>query len=486
MVFAAKRTVGVFVTAGAARGLPPVAAFAPLAIRAPDRGDRRRGRPRATADDGGNHRNYTLLGPPSIVGPLHPLPDWAAPLAEESPGRADGDANGRVRRSDHHERGEGRSRRVEHPEEKESRKPTRRDRKENAKKRRSVVRGDNNRNERGSDIAPDAKTIPPFSQGNKDNSKPAPFHSILDILASSIDPADPLFPSAPSSSLDDVDDFVWEDVTSAPGIEGVLPVSELFYQSTQSLLSSASDDAGAEGEGEGRTGDDRELPFSAEQSNQLSTSGHNKIHIRRNQAAAGDDRAAPAENVSAVVRRELQTMAAQEKAEQRQYEKSNPQLKATSKAGRKSKTSKASKKGDGHGNGNTGKHRAHQAASPPRPRRMVRRGMEMLVGGEPINADPPRRCVELYYRDGKLPPEQRAFRGVTTSSRDFGPLLHQGSAKRVTRAEQGLFCEHFVGVTRKVEGAVACFPCSPLVRTCCPPRFRLTLSGDFFSARFAR
>jgi hypothetical protein len=72
--------------------------------------------------------------------------------------------------------------------------------------------------------------------------------------------------------------------------------------------------------------------------------------------------------------------------------------------------------------------------------------MEMLVGGEPINADPPQRFVELnYYR--KHP--RLWARAITTNSPDFGPLLHMHSAGKVGRASLSLFCENFVAMTGK-------------------------------------
>ncbi|KAL3808689.1 hypothetical protein ACHAXA_000175 [Cyclostephanos tholiformis] len=79
-------------------------------------------------------------------------------------------------------------------------------------------------------------------------------------------------------------------------------------------------------------------------------------------------------------------------------------------------------------------------------RKMVRRGMEMLVGGEPINADPPQRFVELnYYR--KHP--RLWARAITTNSPDFGPLMHMHSAGKVGDESLSLFCENFVAVTCK-------------------------------------
>lgn len=148
-----------------------------------------------------------------------------------------------------------------------------------------------------------------------------------------------------------------------PTLDGVLPVSDLFYRSSQSL----NDD-------DEITHEDDELPFSAEQSDQLTTV-HNKIKIRRNQA----------KNAAAQSRYSL-----------------------------KRKSSKN--------------------------RRMVRRGMEMLVGGVPINADPPQRSLELVYNTKDVDWTEK----VVTSSRDFGPMLHSASVSKVSEIEKGLFCEHFV------------------------------------------
>ncbi len=81
---------------------------------------------------------------------------------------------------------------------------------------------------------------------------------------------------------------------------------------------------------------------------------------------------------------------------------------------------------------------------------MVRRGMEMLVGGTPINADPPLRSVELSYRT----PEEDVHNAgwpsaIVTNMRDYGPLLHSTEAEEVSREEIGLFCEYFVNSAMK-------------------------------------
>jgi hypothetical protein len=118
--------------------------------------------------------------------------------------------------------------------------------------------------------------------------------------------------------------------------------------------------------------DDEELPFSAEQSDQLTTQ-QNKIKIRRNQASKP----------------------------QRLYSK--------------------------------------QQKPAMYPRKMIRRGMEMLVGGVPINADPPQRYVDLLYQH-----EAPWHKVISINSRDFGPMFHTSSVSLLSKMEQGLFCEHFV------------------------------------------
>jgi len=97
-------------------------------------------------------------------------------------------------------------------------------------------------------------------------------------------------------------------------------------------------------------------------------------------------------------------------------------------------------------------------------RKLIRRGMEMLVGGESINADPPLRSVELRYNlssseegkeEGGTPAPASDGGGtagevedwatvITSNSREFGPLLHAPSVGKVTDLSRGLYCEHFV------------------------------------------
>lgn len=77
-------------------------------------------------------------------------------------------------------------------------------------------------------------------------------------------------------------------------------------------------------------------------------------------------------------------------------------------------------------------------------RRIVRRGMEMLVGGVPIHADPPMRSIHLQYH----PPSNATWdTAISTNSPAFGPMLHVPS--QLTPTERGLFCEYFRHYTHK-------------------------------------
>ena len=75
---------------------------------------------------------------------------------------------------------------------------------------------------------------------------------------------------------------------------------------------------------------------------------------------------------------------------------------------------------------------------------MVRRGMDMLVGGVPISADPPQRYMDLLYDINS-----EWYAAITTNARDFGPILNANNVKLLSNAERGLFCEHFVHSTLK-------------------------------------
>ena len=72
-------------------------------------------------------------------------------------------------------------------------------------------------------------------------------------------------------------------------------------------------------------------------------------------------------------------------------------------------------------------------------RKLIRRGMEMLVGGSPINADPPQRSVDLCYEHSHNDWAQT----IALNTRDFGPLLHRSSIAGVTAQQRGLFLEYW-------------------------------------------
>lgn len=276
-------------------------------------------------------------------------------------------------------------------------------------------------------------------------------------------------------------------ILPTPAIEGVLPVSELFYRSTQSISSVENEDNEKEdgretrarkrrraksyknAETDGELGDDEELPFSAEQSDRLSTPG-NKIQIRRNKAegssmlldelASGIGMGLDGNKVpSEAVRRELKSMARQEQAEQRQLDRRLKQeqqqlQQQNAERGEAVANAKDESKSDDTKPSDT-------AARPVKPRKkkfrepksdrssgrkMVRRGMEMLVGGEPINADPPQRAIELNYFN-KHP--RLWNRAITLNSPDFGPFLHMHAAGKISKKEVGLYCENFVHNAQK-------------------------------------
>ena len=173
-------------------------------------------------------------------------------------------------------------------------------------------------------------------------------------------------------------------------LEGVLPVSDLFYRSSQSMDS------------ESEEGDDEELPFSAEQTDQLAVN-HNKVKVRRNEASYGS------------------SSSSEPSTSGRDNTASQPKPATTT-------TPNTSARGR---------------------RKMIRRGMEMLVGGVPINADPPQRNIELWYNHET--PQPCWYDAISVNTPDFGPFFHSGSQHELTQTELGLFCEFFVDFTLKWE-----------------------------------
>jgi len=181
--------------------------------------------------------------------------------------------------------------------------------------------------------------------------------------------------------------------SSGQSLDGVLPVSELFYRSSQAITGEDIETTDEDSELSGDEGDDEELPFSAEQSDELTTDG-NKVKIRRKRAEA------------------------------------------TAQADDSNKTNTSGKKKAKLNKRNRGQ-------------KLVRRGMEMFLGGTPINADPPQRSVELYYKAPVEGDPDSWASAITLNTLDFGPLLHTGSAESVSRVELGLFCENFVSAAMK-------------------------------------
>jgi hypothetical protein len=78
-------------------------------------------------------------------------------------------------------------------------------------------------------------------------------------------------------------------------------------------------------------------------------------------------------------------------------------------------------------------------------RKMVRRGIEMIVGGVTINADPPQWSFELYY-DANSDDWASA---ITLNTKEFGPMLNVETASKLSPIERGLFCEYFVHAALK-------------------------------------
>jgi len=283
--------------------------------------------------------------------------------------------------------------------------------------------------------------------------------------------------------------------TSLPSLDGVLPVSELFYRSTQSISAEEEhdDEYGStkdrgnnndQDEGDIRErimkgqylphsseGDDEELPFSAEQSDRIHTT-NNKICIRRNNAMKldqDDEEQNDNDTDGAKYKTDLAKLRASSSSKTTSLNQIFPQSKPSNKTRRNRK----------RGNSVRNNRNKNRKTSPGR--KMVRRGMEMLVGGEPINADPPLRFMELHYdfeaantlstlgndigiATNYLSSLQQSidlsitntadlesdWAGIiTTNSRDFGPLLHKSSVGKVTNISRQLYCEHFVNASMK-------------------------------------
>ena len=288
--------------------------------------------------------------------------------------------------------------------------------------------------------------------------------------------------------------------SSLPSLDGVLPVSELFYRSTQSLSGDDDNDNHEQGHNNhNRTDnhkasststttttslsssipqdrDDEELPFSAEQSNKIHTK-NNKICLRRNNASSSNFSTLDQDNNDDSDYDDT----AQDKA---RYRTDIAKLRASSSStfqSRQQQQGKYKKRKRNVHASNRNRFRNKKNNLESKGRKMVRRGMEMLVGGEPINADPPLRFMELHYcfdtaknlaalGDGAMAEsslsndygdddndnsinDMSALNDwaavITTNSRDFGPLLHKPSVEKVTNVSRQLYCEHFINACLK-------------------------------------
>ena len=190
-------------------------------------------------------------------------------------------------------------------------------------------------------------------------------------------------------------------------LDGVLPVSELFYKSTpQSIPSSSSKsslpdtniaeehnvddfndlvDEDNDNNDDGMETDDEELPFSAEQTNRIYSNG-NKIHIRRNvqQSSTNDHNTSNSQRKSTAQQQSTYSNKNNQFNKKKSFYNENE---SSRKSNKRVKRSSQSNRGSSN----------FRSSSSNSSRKMVRRGMEMLVGGDPINADPPLRFVELTY-----------------------------------------------------------------------------------------
>jgi Calcineurin-like phosphoesterase len=240
-------------------------------------------------------------------------------------------------------------------------------------------------------IEPVLNEFPAFLQQQQQQRLPSIQDLFPSDLASTVVPQQKVTPvqsfSSPETTIALTTESSYEYRNKGGSVlDGVLPVSDLFYRSSQAQL------------GDDEEHDDEELPFSAEQSDAI-TSDENKVRIRRN-----------------MVKQPLL-----------------PQfslLKHTSVVAPVPNVTIA--------------YPVIEKDSKESSRKMIRRGMEMLVGGIPIQADPPQRSVQITY---DLPPQGGVgydwASTISLNTREFGPLLHTESIAKVSDFERGLFCEFF-------------------------------------------
>jgi predicted phosphodiesterase len=153
-----------------------------------------------------------------------------------------------------------------------------------------------------------------------------------------------------------------------------MPVSELFYRADD-LPPSMNRPSTTSDNGEDH--DDDELPFSAEQSDSISVT-NNKLS---RDGSSSNSVAAPKQQRNKAFKNRTKTM-----------------------EGRES---------------------------------IIRRGMEMLVGGVPVQADPPMRYVQLTYDESANDWVQK----ISLNTGEYGPLLNEGSV--VSDKERRIYSEFF-------------------------------------------
>ena len=225
-------------------------------------------------------------------------------------------------------------------------------------------------------------------------------------VSSSHSPSSPSKSSAPyfnrRSSLD----------SSSPPLEGVLPVSDLFYhaspeQPTSKGASTAGETTPKQSEGEASTIggspriNSRASSFASSASMPSTSAGANQVGKQTSQQQQQQQRTPSQEQVEMIKKTATSASTTQP----------GPPTARKRKTGRK----------------------------------MVRRGMEMLVGGVPISADPPQRAVEIYYDSDNTDWAST----ITMNSPDYGPIFCRKDAPDLPNVEKGLYCEFFVNSSIK-------------------------------------
>lgn len=239
--------------------------------------------------------------------------------------------------------------------------------------------------------------------------------------------------------------------------------------------------------------DDEELPFSAEQTNRIYSTG-NKIQIRRNKSPPLNPPQRNKKRTNTSVRNHTSNLTTSQKKKQNnqlqnqnknnidQNSKKESNAKYFFRKERFDQMNSRKKLNSSSFSNNTNYNKkkwnnvSNKSSFGKRTRtrspnkKMVRRGMEMLVGGEPVNADPPVRFLELMYNPDKLMSpgdnedinkddviEEKSVQNldikwnnaIALNSRDFGPLLHAQSQSKVNTKSIELYCEFFVSHSLK-------------------------------------